>query len=130
MNQLSKNDLDMHVMIIGGLHVLSSGVLVLVGAFLLVFLPSIGAVSGDPDAIAVMGITGPMLCFLLTALAVPGLVTGFGLLKRKPWARVLALAVGVLALFNFPVGTLTGAYTIWVLGQQSATSYFSNLKTA
>jgi hypothetical protein len=56
-----------------------------------------------------MGFVGPMLCFLLASLALPGLVTGFGLLKRKPWARVVALIVGVLKLLSFPPGTFIGA---------------------
>ena len=130
MNQLSKNDLDLHVKIIGWLNILGGGFLVLVGALLLAFLPAIGAVSGDPDATAVMGIIGPLVCIFLAALGLPGLVTGYGLLRRKPWARVLAIVVGALNLVNVPIGTVIGAYTIWVMAQESAAEHFASLKAA
>jgi hypothetical protein len=33
--------------------------------------------------------------------------------------------LGFFSLFNFPVGTLIGAYTLFVLLQNSATAYFA-----
>ena len=51
----------------------------------------------------------------LMTLAVAGAIAGWGLLERRPWARVLAIVLGVLALFNFPQGTALGIYTLWVL---------------
>ena len=38
-----------------------------------------------------------------------------GLLKYRPWARILALIVAVLHLFSFPFGTALGVYAFWVL---------------
>jgi hypothetical protein len=52
---------------------------------------------------------------LLALLSVPALVGGWGLLKRKPWARLLVLIVSFLSLPGFPVGTLIGGFSIWVL---------------
>jgi hypothetical protein len=43
---------------------------------------------------------------------------------RKSWGRVLAIVVGVLNLINFPIGTLIGIYTLWVLFQNTAADYF------
>jgi len=40
---------------------------------------------------------------------------GYGLLQREPWARVIALVLGFLSLFNIPFGTAVGVYTMWVL---------------
>jgi hypothetical protein len=130
MNQLSQRDLELHVKILGWLHIACSGLLLLIGAFLLVFLPSIGAVVDDPDALAVLGIVGPALCFLLAGFSLPGLLTGYGLLKQKNWGRILALVVGLLNLLNFPIGTIVGIYTFWVLLQESAADYFMSLKAA
>jgi hypothetical protein len=61
----------------------------------------------------------------MAALGLPGLLAGYGLLTRKPWARVLAIVVGILNLVNFPVGTAIGLYTLWVLTQPTATEYFA-----
>jgi zinc-ribbon domain len=52
---------------------------------------------------------------LLAAGGVAGIVAGWGLLKYRPWARVLALVLGVIALVRIPFGTVLGIYTLWVL---------------
>ena len=44
-----------------------------------------------------------------------GFIAGWGLLQRESWARVLTLIVGFLSLFNIPLGTVLGIYTLWVL---------------
>jgi hypothetical protein len=49
------------------------------------------------------------------ALGIPSLIAGIGLLKQKGWARTLAIALAVLALACFPLGTVAGLYTLWVL---------------
>jgi hypothetical protein len=46
------------------------------------------------------------------------------LLTVKPWARVLALVIGILNLANVPIGTIIGAYACWVLLQQPTREYF------
>jgi hypothetical protein len=44
------------------------------------------------------------------------------LLKYRPWARTLTLILCFLNLLNIPLGTILGAYGLWVLlsgeGQQ------------
>lgn len=51
----------------------------------------------------------------LSVTAVAGIAAGWGLLDRRPWARTLAIVLGVLKLFEFPIGTALGVYTLWVL---------------
>lgn len=53
--------------------------------------------------------------FWVGAFAVVELVAAWGLFEHRPWARVLTLVIGVLALFRFPFGTALGIYTLWVL---------------
>jgi len=52
---------------------------------------------------------------LILAKAAVGFFAGWGLMNREPWARVLALVLGFVALFNIPFGTAIGVYTLWVL---------------
>jgi len=52
---------------------------------------------------------------LLLVGAVIGLVAGWGLLERQPWARMLAIVVGCFSLLDMPFGTALGIYTLWVL---------------
>jgi hypothetical protein len=52
-----------------------------------------------------------------------GLSAAYGLYKRRPWGRVLALIDCSISLFSFPVGTIVGAYGLWVLLPGDAALY-------
>lgn len=52
---------------------------------------------------------------LTLLLAIAGFVVGFGLLEHRRWARTLTIIMGIIALFNPPLGTALGIYTLWVL---------------
>lgn len=88
-------------------------------AALLVFAVMGGAalLSGDAQAGAMVAVVATFIAGMVALLAAPAALAGWGLLRRKPWARTLGLLIGFLNLFAFPVGTLVGGYTIWVLMQ-------------
>jgi hypothetical protein len=49
---------------------------------------------------------------------------GWGLLKVRPWARMLAIVLGAISLLHPPFGTALGVYTLWVLlGGNAAAEY-------
>lgn len=48
------------------------------------------------------------------------LLLAWGLFERQPWARILGIVVGCLALIRFPLGTALGIYTLWVLLPESS----------
>ncbi len=52
--------------------------------------------------------------FMLIA-GIAGALAGWGLVERRPWARMLAIVLGILVLLNFPFGTALGVFTLWVL---------------
>ncbi len=52
---------------------------------------------------------------LFLAGGVLGIVTGWGLLERQSWARMLAIVLGCFSLLEMPLGTGLGIYTLWVL---------------
>ena len=57
-----------------------------------------------------------MVAILTLVKAAGGFFAGWGLLNRQPWARTLAIAMGVISLFfHVPFGTALGVYTLWVL---------------
>jgi hypothetical protein len=61
-----------------------------------------------------MGFIGAISAFwAVTGLL--GIVVGWGLMDRQPWARTLAIVLGCIALMKIPVGTALGIYTLWVL---------------
>ena len=97
----------------------------LIGALVYFFLKGVGAATGDPQAVVILGLAGTFISGLLVMLGLPSVVAGFGLLVHKTWSRYLAVALGVLNLFYVPVGTLVGIYTVWVLIQEKAAMYFT-----
>lgn len=56
-----------------------------------------------------------LLSLFLMATAVIGIIVGWGLLDRQPWARMLAIVLGCIFLVDMPFGTALGIYTLWVL---------------
>ena len=125
MNEMNQRDLQQHVTILGWLYVVGNSIFLVIGAFIFLLLIGLAPVTGEPEASWVLGLVGTTVGMLMAALGVPGLLAGYGLLTRKPWARVLAIVVGILGLINFPVGTAIGIYTLWVLTQPVATEYFA-----
>jgi hypothetical protein len=64
-------------------------------------------------------VAGVLLAWsMLTAWA------GWAIKRRKPWARLVALALSVLHLFILPFGTALGAYALWVLVHNEARHEF------
>ena len=68
-------------------------------------------------------------CFLLVK-AVVGIAAGWGLMHREPWARMLTLVLGFLALIHPPFGTALGIYTIWVLMSPNAETEYLAMASA
>ena len=111
-----------HVRVLGVLYIAFSALSLFFALFLmLVFGGTAGIVglTAEPGeaaiAIPVLGIAGTALVGLLLILAIPGLITGWGLLNYKPWARIVGIVLSVLNLLNFPFGTALGIYGFWVL---------------
>ena len=81
------------------------------------FIPWIADAAGE-DQQWVFSCLIPFIRFIAilvcVVIALPSLIAGWGLLNNKSWAMLLALIVGCLRLFSFPIGTAIGIYTIWV----------------
>lgn len=100
--------------VLGALGVLSALLLMMVFG---VAAGSVG-VSGNPDAavaLPIIGFVGTGLVIFLLAISLPGVIVGFGLLKLKPWARIGGIVLCAINLINIPIGTILGAYGLWVL---------------
>ncbi len=48
-------------------------------------------------------------------LIIPSFIAGYGLLRRRKWARLASIIAGVLAGMSFPIGTAVCIYTFWFL---------------
>jgi hypothetical protein len=61
-----------------------------------------------PAVLSTMGLVSLLLAGI-------GFVVGFGLMERRPWARTMAIVVGIIALLHPVLGTVLGIYTLWVM---------------
>jgi hypothetical protein len=68
--------------------------------------------------------------YLFIGGAAVGLIAGWGLLARQPWARTLAIVLGSLSLFDVPFGTALGIYTLWVLLPARSEEEFRQISNA
>jgi hypothetical protein len=124
MNSLTQDQMRQHVPIVAWLNIAGSILVLLIAAFLLILLPVIGVASGDREAAGILFAVAAGIGIFLAVLGLPGLIAGIGLLKRKNWGRIVAIVVSFLNLLNFPLGTLLGGYSLWVLFQEAASTYF------
>jgi hypothetical protein len=130
MNTLNERQLQVHVPIVAWLLMLINGLLAV--SFLLIMALTLGA----PGHLLMSALAFPAL---MLALALPGLIAGFGLREHKAWARMLGI-VGValemaanawaflrnnLTLSTLVVCTVIGAYVLFVLLQNGVSSYLS-----
>ena len=111
-----------HVKILGILHIIYSGLVVLVGLIVFLVLGGIAGIVGASDhstdsltAIPILGAIGSFVFILLLVLALPGLIGGFGLIQFKPWSRILVIVLSAFELLSVPFGTALGIYGLWVL---------------
>lgn len=129
---MNRKQIEQHIPVLGMVHLVSGAFFALIGVFVFFFLSSLGVIVAvdDPIAPRVLSMIGVSVGVLLVVLGLPGILAGYGLLKRRSWARGLAVAVGVLNLFNVPLGTVIGGYTLFVLLQDDAAEAFTALKPA
>jgi hypothetical protein len=95
-----------------------------------IVLTSIGLAIHDREATSILGVVAVAVACLHLLLSLPGLLAGYGLLQRRPWARILAIVVGAFHLYNIPVGTALGVYTFIILADPKSEALFRSPSTA
>jgi F0F1-type ATP synthase membrane subunit c/vacuolar-type H+-ATPase subunit K len=63
---------------------------------------------------------------LMLGLAAFFFVTGIGIRKLKPWARIASGILAGLGLLAIPIGTLINAYILWLLFSKKGATVFSD----
>jgi hypothetical protein len=103
--------------VLGALGVVAALIVLLVfgGVAGIVGLRNPGHLHAWHVAIPVLGIVGFAIFVLVLVLSLPGIIAGVGLLKLRPWARILGIVLSALNLPGVPIGTALGIYGLWVL---------------
>jgi hypothetical protein len=119
-----------HVPILGWCFIVYHAIIALVGICVGAIVGGAGAISGEREAMFITGTIGTAIAVFLIVISLPGIITGLGLLKFRPWARILAIILGVLHLLSFPLGTALGVYTLVVLLNAEAPAAFGQPASA
>jgi hypothetical protein len=111
-----------HVKVLGVIYLAVGGLLLVLALFLAVTVGGVAGIVGataTPEdaaiAIPVLGFAGTALAAFFGLFALPSLITGYGLINYRPWARVVGIVLSAISLINIPIGTIVGAYGLWVL---------------
>jgi hypothetical protein len=130
-------DWDFHVSVLGWIMIAHAAITGLIALIVMVG----GQVAGqfvlnnprildnaDPDIPPeVFTLIGPitfLVGVLLLIVSMPSVAAGVGLLRYRSWGRGLTLALSVLRLIDFPLGTATAIYSFWVLLSQGGKNFF------
>ncbi|MBM4430989.1 MAG: hypothetical protein FJ026_11685, partial [Chloroflexi bacterium] len=108
-------DWKKHITVLGALRIGFGALGLLAAAIVFVAVVGGGLLSGDQQAIAITSIVGTVIAGMIALVSLPWIIAGVGLLKFKPWARLLSLILSVFDLANVPFGTALAFYTFWVL---------------
>ena len=104
------------------------GVLTLIGAFIVTLaVAGGGLLSGDDTAIAVTATVGFVIGGFLAIGGVFSIGAGYGLLKRRPWARTMTIVLSIINLFNIPIGTALGGYALYVMLKDESRAEFTSV---
>lgn len=120
-----------HVKVLGVLYIVLSALGVCAAMVIGLGLGIAGGVVGSsasPEdaavALPIIGVAGTALVVFLLVVSLPGIITGIGLLKFQPWARIVGIVLAALNLISFPFGTAVGIYGLWVLLNKETEALF------
>ena len=111
--------MNKHINIVALLHFIM-GAMGLVALGLVFLLGVLGYSLAEFDSredMLVLVALGTVVFFIMLVSTIPDLIIGYGLIKRRPWARTATIILSVLNLFAFPFGTMLGGYGLWVMLQ-------------
>lgn len=117
--------MEKHINVVAALQIGLSIFTLLIVVLSYSIMNLIGGFIDEPEAKMILSIIGDVVATILIIVAIPGLIAGIGLYSRKEWARILTLIISVIALFNFPIGTAIGIYSIWALIQPEVVAEFN-----
>jgi uncharacterized membrane protein YozB (DUF420 family) len=113
--------MNTQVKIVGWLWIVNGMLSILMAIIGLAVINWPGIIPNPRDSI--LASTGA-LCFFLPGI-IAYIVAGYGLLKYKGWARILAIILAILNLILFPIGTALGIYTLVIMFNEETKALFS-----
>jgi hypothetical protein len=117
--------MEQHVRILGILYVIYGVFLLVIAGCLFAFMTGIGFLTNDREAAWIMSGVGMAVAGVIAVLSIPTIITGIGLQRFRPWARIVGLILAVFKVLHFPIGTAVAIYAFWVLLNDKTTPLFA-----
>lgn len=109
--------MNFHFRILGWLYIVMGTISLVASVWFFYALHSSGPLTMSPDTqqILMSAGYGTVLLGILVIASLGTLFTGYALLRMHRYAKFLAGFFAILGLFDFPLGTMLGVYTLWVI---------------
>lgn len=108
--------LDNHCKIAAVLHIIMGAFLLLTLLFLMLFFGGIAALAqADVPFVGWIAGFGAFILGLFAMYGVAQIASAVALLNGSAVGRTFVIIFSVIALFNFPLGTAAGGYSLWAL---------------
>jgi len=109
-----------HTKYLGWSHIAYGAFFLLFMAFMMLFfvvamVASMAGPGGEAPPMILFIFVWVFILAIYMAMTIPSFIAGYGLLKKKKWARVWSIISAVIAAMNFPFGTAVCVYTFWFL---------------
>lgn len=106
--------MDIHVKIASALHIACGALVLLVTAVVALFMGGFAALANiEPHLVTLATTIGGIVVSMFVVLGLAQVVAGIYCLQGSNAAKVWLIVFSLLGLFNIPVGTLIGGYSLW-----------------
>jgi hypothetical protein len=122
---MDESNMKKHVTLVAAFQIGFSAI-GLIGAAIIFFIFSFAGSFVDDVEVAgpVMKFIGTFLPSMMLLVSLLGLIGGIGLLSFQKWAKILVMVIAAVGCFAFPIGTIIGVYSLWVLVQDDTAKLF------
>jgi len=117
--------MEKHINIVAALQIGISIFNLLIALLIFTLFKLIIGFVDDSGGEMVLSTIANVVAIVFIIVSLPGILAGLGLFKRQEWARILTLVLSVISIFNFPIGTGVGIYSIWALVQPEVVAEFN-----
>ena len=117
-------------LVYGGLHTLMMLAMLIIFFFFFAAMSQTAPKDGGPPPEFFLPFGAAFLgfIFLITFLfTLPAFIAGYGLLKRKPWARTASIVAAVLEAMNVPIGTAVCVYSFWFMFSDEGKRFYEQV---
>jgi hypothetical protein len=123
---MEQSTMKKHVSLVAALQI-GFGTMGIIGAMVIFFVFSFAGsfVTDVDEAAMILKFIGTSLPAIIVLTSLLGLIGGIGLLSYQKWARVIVMVIAAIGCLAFPLGTVVGIYSLWVLMQDETIKLFT-----